>query len=93
MATEIKRILIKTNILVGDILIEPNKEADTWLILYDNCELRILEEKDKELRLYEPINTNNTKTIWQKAQQQVDNNKNDKRYNKPFEDDGAYADD
>jgi hypothetical protein len=97
MAVELKRIRIKKRIEVGNILIEPidNEMVTTWLILYDNCELRIYEDYGQLgiSRLNEPIETNNTKTIWQKAQQQIDDNQNDKRYNKPFEDDGAYADD
>lgn len=97
MAVELKRIRIKKRIEVGNIVIEPidNEMVTTWLVLYDNCELRIYEDYGQLgiSRLNEPIETNNTKTIWQKAQQQIDDNYNDKRYSKPFEDDGAYADD
>lgn len=101
MATEIKHILINQIIEVDRIKIEPSEDRTvlTWLVLYDNLDLRIKKE-DKltgMVFLGSPIESNNTKTIWQKAQQQshlVPRNKtiqNDKRYEEPFEDDGAYA--
>lgn len=96
MEKEIKQILLLETIEVADIRIEPDSSlaVRTYLVLYDNLDLKIKKEVLSTGASYTlpPIKSNHTKLIWQKAQQQVDNNLNDKRYNKPFEDDGAYAD-
>jgi hypothetical protein len=101
---ELKKIVINKPFSVGKIKIEPSESPNitTYLVLYDNCELRIRyvgKENGIEHTLA-PLQTDDTKLIWQKAQQQCDEkkeekvneNKNDKRYEEPFEDDGAYAD-
>ena len=99
MEKPIKQALLRLPIQVADIKIEPSKNPTmlTWLVLYDNLDLRIKDEctETGTTHTYSPIKSNHTKLIWQKALQQIDiegSNHNDKRYNKPFEDDGAYAD-
>jgi hypothetical protein len=96
MEKAIKEIPIWCEFEAGDIKIKPSDTPTeaTFLILYDNLDLRIKYtcRKTGITRIGSPIKSNNSKLIWQRAQQQIDL-RNDKRYNKPFEDDGAYADD
>jgi len=104
MANELKKIVINKPFSVGKIKIEPSESPNitTYLVLYDNCELRIryIGKENGIEHTLAPLQTDDTKLIWQKAQQQCDekkdekvnDNKNNKRYEEPFEDDGAYAD-
>ena len=99
---ELKAIRINKDICVGNIKIEPFKSSElfTEIVLFDDCELRIrhTHKKNGISHTLAPLDTKDIKLIWQKAQQQVDEtlkndaNKLDKRYEEPFEDDGAYAD-
>ena len=95
MALPIKRVQIIKPIEVADIKIIPDSDANvlTYLVLHDNLEISIEKELIKIGTTYKLpfIKSNHLKLIWQKAQQQLDSYF-DKRYNKPFEDDGAYAD-
>lgn len=99
---ELKAIRINRDVCVGNIKIEPTKSPNlfTEIVLFDDCELRIrhTHKENGMSHTLPPLDTKDIKLIWQKAQQQVDetpindSNKLDKRYEKPFEDDGAYAD-
>ena len=99
---ELKAIRINKDVCVGNIKIEPTKSPNlfTEIVLFDDCELRIrhTHKENGISHTLAPLDTKDIKLIWQKAQQQVDEtpkndaSKFDKRYEEPFEDDGAYAD-
>jgi hypothetical protein len=76
MPKELKVIRINKAFTVGKIKIEPSESANikTYLVLYDNCDLRIryVGKENGISHTLAPLQTDDTKLIWQKAQQQFD---------------------